>query len=452
VSDHGSIIAPDLRRVVDSSRAAIVVVDLNGTVTFASAAVQSLMGVDPQMAVGESVLSWLHPDDVERAIVSLAANDSARKMRYFPMVFRLRHVDGRFIEADLLVTNMLEDPDVRGIALDIRAAEDRTQYIDPVRALAAGADHATVLRLIASGVGRGGHSLRPAFIAAARDEVGRFREVHAVRASDELAMLVADFLDGAGGDALGDMRSGELRSIPATELPGRFRAWCSAGGYAGLRVGGIDAQHQLVALLVSVEAEAVWHDGAWTPSTNDHWRQLLELATVAFERHRFQSRLLHAATHDSLTNLANRAHFFERLARYAGRSSVAVLYVDLDEFKRINDLHGHLAGDAVLGEVAVRLRAAVRPGDLVGRLGGDEFAVAVADADAALVAELSRRIADEVARPLPEHIGPARVTASVGTALVGRGEDIDQLVHHADEALLEAKRRRRSAVVAGART
>ena len=117
------------------------------------------------------------------------------------------------------------------------------------------------------------------------------------------------------------------------------------------------------------------------------------LAAVMVEREQLRRRLSHEATHDSLTGLANRAalitHLDDALVRVREHDrTLAVLMVDLDSFKAVNDLHGHAAGDVLLKAVAERLVASVRHGDRVGRLGGDEFVVvlnSVADADEALV-------------------------------------------------------------------
>jgi diguanylate cyclase (GGDEF)-like protein len=317
-----------------------------------------------------------------------------------------------------------------------------------VRALAAGADHAAVLRLIALGVGRGGHSPRPAFIAADRDpDSRRFRALHAVRAADPLVKLMASYLDGPDAEIPSGIAPHQLRSVPAGELPVDLADHLTQLGCAGLRVGTIAVDGEAAGMLISVEPCEAWQDGAWPPSTTDHWMQLLDLSVVAFERDRAQSRLLHAATYDSLTGVPNRAHFFERLSRLAKRSALAVMYLDLDHFKAVNDQLGHARGDDVLSEVARRLRLTVRPGDLIGRLGGDEFAIAISDAGNGVVAELAQRLLDAVAAPMPKRFRVDRVTASIGYALVERGSNIDELVHRADAAMLLVKQSGRRNVV-----
>lgn len=151
---------------------------------------------------------------------------------------------------------------------------------------------------------------------------------------------------------------------------------------------------------------------------------------------------------DALTGLADRHHFQRRLQQALDRdpescdSACAVLFVDLDGFKPINDRFGHLAGDRFLCEVAQRLARSVRPGDLVARFGGDEFTVLVDGLaqrhDAVCVAE---RILDQV-RQLTQHDEPTLVlTASIGVAFSGDGyRTVAEMLHAADLAMYTAKR------------
>jgi diguanylate cyclase (GGDEF)-like protein/PAS domain S-box-containing protein len=152
-------------------------------------------------------------------------------------------------------------------------------------------------------------------------------------------------------------------------------------------------------------------------------------------------------SYDALTGLANRALFLERVTEALGRASrrgrafFAVLFIDLDHFKAINDVHGHAAGDQMLIEVARRLEASVRPGDTVARLGGDEFAVLVArmetPEDATVIAE---RIQVEMAAPVAIGADAARSGASIGIALSHPGyEDASEVLRDADAAMYRAK-------------
>src|SRR5690606_13946282 len=166
-------------------------------------------------------------------------------------------------------------------------------------------------------------------------------------------------------------------------------------------------------------------------------------------RKQLEARLSHDAMHDSLTGLPNRSMFHDRLnhalasARRYGRM-VAVLYMDLDGFKEVNDTHGHAVGDLLLQQVATRLKESVRQEDTASRFGGDEFAVVLstisAEGDCGIVAEKLERIlsAPYYAAGLTLH-----VSASIGTAVYPTyGSDGRSLVLAADTAMYAAKRRR----------
>jgi diguanylate cyclase (GGDEF)-like protein len=154
--------------------------------------------------------------------------------------------------------------------------------------------------------------------------------------------------------------------------------------------------------------------------------------------------LSHRALHDPLTGMANRALLFDRIGHALARRNhapIAVLFIDLDDFKTFNDTLGHSRGDEVLLEVSRRLRSVLRPSDTVARLGGDEFAVLVEDLDephgATSVAE---RILLALSRPLDLRGRRLELSASIGVAVSGGDlSDADELVRAADLAMCAAK-------------
>jgi len=169
-------------------------------------------------------------------------------------------------------------------------------------------------------------------------------------------------------------------------------------------------------------------------------------AAMALENARLYDEIRHQALHDGLTGLANRVlfrdrveHAVERCRRTGGQ--VAILFLDLDDFKTLNDTHGHARGDEVLAAAAARVLDALRPSDTAARLGGDEFAVLIEDVvDEADAFAVAMRLVDALRRPLPLGLSTVRVAASIGVALGGTGpETTDDLLRNADVAMYAAK-------------
>ncbi len=158
--------------------------------------------------------------------------------------------------------------------------------------------------------------------------------------------------------------------------------------------------------------------------------------------------LLHAATHDTLTGLPTRGVLLERLERELARDAtglVAVLFVDLDNFKLVNDSLGHECGDVVLGEMARRISDCVGAGDTVSRFGGDEMVILHPAAFDSSEAEIGARILAAMAEPINVEGREVVVSASVGVAICARGaQSAEQLLRDADTALYAAKSRGRN--------
>jgi len=173
-------------------------------------------------------------------------------------------------------------------------------------------------------------------------------------------------------------------------------------------------------------------------------RELRE-AAIRRERHIASQRVAYLAYHDSLTDLPNRALFHDRLQQAVLRShrddkGLAVLLIDLDGFKAINDALGHHAGDLVLQEVATRLRGALRASDTVARLGGDEFAVLLPATDVSRAELAARKVLHDLQLPVVAEGRPLMVSASIGIAGVPwHATTSDEVLRRADSAMYIAK-------------
>lgn len=162
-----------------------------------------------------------------------------------------------------------------------------------------------------------------------------------------------------------------------------------------------------------------------------------------------EDELRHLAHHDPLTGLTNRTLFYDRLesalhAAHRHQSGVALLFLDLDDFKMINDVHGHAVGDRVICSVARRLACCVRATDTVARMGGDEFTVLLTDIHSKdAVSRKVEQICQVLAEPFDAELGGITPSCSIGVACYpGDGTDADSLLSHADSDMYRTKRRR----------
>ena len=168
-----------------------------------------------------------------------------------------------------------------------------------------------------------------------------------------------------------------------------------------------------------------------------------------------QAELQHRATHDALTGVLNRGAVLAALAsemkhNVARGGRLGLLIADIDHFKKVNDTHGHLAGDAALRGVTERLRACMRGNDILGRYGGEEFLILAPRSDHHGVCALGERLRNAVeAEPIPTEAGPLRITLSLGAVAVdveNPPRQPEELLRAADEALYRAKAKGRNRV------
>ena len=197
------------------------------------------------------------------------------------------------------------------------------------------------------------------------------------------------------------------------------------------------------------DGSSVWLVASVTPLRGEHGEHVgsLGMYTDVTARKQAEEALAHQALHDSLTGLPNRALLQEYLGhsiRSARRDQryVALLIMDLDRFKQVNDVFGHHCGDLLLQEIAVRLRGALKASDFLGRLGGDEFAIVATGCEtASSVLQLARRVLQTVQSRFVLEGQVFEMSASIGVAIFPEhGEDPNTLFRHADVAMYAAKR------------
>lgn len=398
------------RAIAEHATDLVTITDSAGNFSYVSRSVTKLLGWTPEELAGTPSMDLVHPDD--RGVASSVVRkylDGRAEPR--PIEHRVRHKDGTWRIFESITTSVFDEPSIDGLVSNARDITERHRAEQRAQQLTEVLEQSNEVVVLSEPTGR---------------------LVYANQRARELLGL------GTGHD-VGELSSIESRERLRTEIMPFVRRHGLWSGELTLRTTAGDE----VPMLATVQA----HREAG---------EIVLLSTIAHditEMKKAQHRLEYEATHDALTGLPNRAMFnevgeqaLERAARHEG--STAVLFLDLDGFKEINDSLGHDAGDRVLVEVAKRLRVSVRGGDLVARIGGDEFCVlcelVTGDAE---MRELGNRIVGAVSSPLVVHGRDVQVGTSIGIALDdGAARTIGKLVRDADVALYHAKRDGKSRV------
>jgi diguanylate cyclase (GGDEF)-like protein/PAS domain S-box-containing protein len=380
------------RSLVENARDVIHVINEDRTTRYITPSVKALLGWAPEELVGQSALDIIHPDDVPAALEQIhLARETPGAGR--PLTLRARHRDGTWRVFEAIGRNLLDDPAVRGIIVNSRDVTGRRRAEEENLRLAAFARENPNPIFECDG------EARVLWANAAGERVVRELGVDAPEwlLPHDHARLVREAAAGGGG-----ARGQEAR------VGGRVFAW---------------AYHAQPALgTVHLFGEEVT------------------------ERKRVEDRLLHDALHDALTGLPNRHMFMERLGECLfrfnqGAGQCAVLFLDLDRFKVVNDSLGHHVGDELLVAVARRLQGSVRACDTVARFGGDEFAILLTELeDASVATGIATRVAASVAAPVNLNGYEVFTSASIGIALATFGYDRPEyLLRNADMAMYRAK-------------
>ena len=334
------------RAMVRDSNDIMAIVDPKGRLVYASPVTERILGFDVNPLIGSDVFDLIHPEDRARAAhgfdLTRIGKDADR------VELRMRHADGSWRVMEAVATNLLDDPAVEGIVISARDLTDRRRAEAELRE--------------AQERFRSAFEYAPIGMALTSLDGRLFRVNRAlvqILGRGESELLSSSILDLGHPDDLDAYRESMARVL--------------SGNTASCQLEQRLLHHDGHPVWVSVSASLV-------RDVNDEPLYLVNQIEDITQRKASGDALAHQAIHDPLTGLANRLAFVQRLGRELSRAEqrherVAVLFLDLDRFKVVNDSLGHSAGDRLLVSVADRLNSAINPDDIVARFGGDEFTV-----------------------------------------------------------------------------
>lgn len=431
----GELPAEVFRMIVDGAATPFAVISTDGTIRYAGTSMADLQGWRPDELVGHNVAEFLPPGQLElsaEAITEIVTRDQAGSG--VPVVFATYRPDGSTMWVEVGALPLLEVPGVEGIVLRHRSWESEHYFDEFVSALLGGADLPEVLtplaRSLASSVDATGAVCHYGF------DGERFTGVAGHGLPDSCLK------DDPGGDEPWHraVRTGELVVCAATDHRSELSELLAETGITtcwSLPVPGTDG------LPPSAVTFARVPPGPPLVAHRRRFDRAVRFVQLALQRHAEHQRLLHLVRHDPLTGVANRAQFRDRLveALTVGERDLAVAFCDLDGFKQVNDRYGHRVGDDVLVEVADRLRAVLRAGDVLARMGGDEFTVLLRNiANAEAATSIGQRLVATLDEPIVVAGASVQLGLSVGLTLVAPADSADDVLEGADRALYRVKR------------
>ena len=425
-----------------------VVVDEAYTVRWISHHGGRILGVDAAELCGRPAHEIVHPDDLETALGELGrlsdetvgdleAMDADQDI---PATMRLVAADGSTVLVEFKAFNLFADPEVRALGLLGRVVSSRVRLDAVIDRLGTAAPLSDVLSLL------GDHLT--AEVPSNAHRIVRFVEGAAVHADGTAAaddpLLPASVLDAAstaerGVTTLAD--SGALPPLTQGALASRGVTTCFVHPIT------VQGAEGTIGAVISWSANTTLGLGVRSCMATT-----ARLAGIAMAVHGTAAELRSAAMIDSLTGLGNRRQLDDWARDLIGPA--AVLAVDIDHFKTVNDRHGHAAGDIVLAEVAGRLRSSCRPDAAVARPGGDEFIVIILGLSSdSQIAAVASRFGIAMRRPIRTSDADLDVSASVGWTMRAAGEAMGDALARADASLYAMKARRPtiglSAIVGG---
>lgn len=446
-----------LNKVLDLLLDTVFVVDGDGEFVFASASCHKLLGYTSEELVGRKMFEFIHPEDIERTMQASAAVKNGELLEHFEN--RYLHKDGRAV--DIMWSARWSDNDQMrfAVARDITERKHAERKQNAIYDIFEAAQQAANLETIYPQIHRILSGLLPSDL------------FFAVEYDSEKNTLSFPYLSGVSVE-----KPENQPLVPSSLLAnvihsGKTMQLINSDGTTAVapELGGLDDfENWLGAPLLSnkgaigalVMARANGQMG-YTQKDIDLLGFVSSQVATTIQQKQAEAQLQHLASHDPLTDLPNRILFqdrFEQALKYADRqkNKVALLYLDLDGFKEVNDKYGHQAGDAFLQAVAKRLTGVVRASDTVARMGGDEFAVLITNIiEPESIIMAVEKIRKEITSPILISLQPTEASigygqtsqeltpsVSIGVAVYPEnGQSMQDLIRYADTLMYHAKRK-----------